>query len=57
MVPTGTRFEVVEFDGIGNFGLWQARVKDLLALQGILKGLQEKKSDEMEDQDWEEMQL
>ena len=25
------KFEVVKFDGTGNFGLWQRRVKDLLA--------------------------
>jgi hypothetical protein len=37
--------------------LWQTRVKDLLAQQGVLKGLQEKKPDKMEDEDWEEMQL
>lgn len=33
------------------------RVKDMLAQQGILKGLKEKKPEKMEDDDWEEMQL
>ena len=33
------KFEVVKFDGIGNFGLWQKRVKDLLAQQGMVKAL------------------
>ena len=57
MALTGTRFEVVKFDGSGNFAMWQTRFKDLLAQQGVLKGLQEKKPDKMEDEDWEEMQL
>jgi len=35
----GSKFEVVKFDGHGNFGLWQTRVKDLLAQQGLLKTL------------------
>ena len=38
MAPTGTRFEVEEFDGSGNFALWQTRVKNLLAQQRVLKG-------------------
>ena len=25
------KFEVIKFDGTGNFGLWQRKVKDLLA--------------------------
>ena len=33
----GAKFEVVKFDGHGNFGLWQKRVKGLLAQQGLLK--------------------
>ncbi|KAE8712603.1 hypothetical protein F3Y22_tig00110239pilonHSYRG00004 [Hibiscus syriacus] len=36
----GAKFEVVKFDGQGNFRLWQTRVKDMLAQQGILKALQ-----------------
>ena len=35
----GIKFEVVKFTGHGNFGLWQTRVKDLLAQQGLLKTL------------------
>ncbi|KAL0381217.1 UNVERIFIED_CONTAM: Copia protein [Sesamum angustifolium] len=30
MAMSGAKFEVVKFDGIGNFILWQMRVKDLL---------------------------
>ena len=51
MAPTGTGFEVVKFDGSGNFSLWQTRVKDLLAQQRVLKGLQENKPGKMEDKD------
>lgn len=29
--PGGAKFEVTWFDRTGNFGLWQRRVKDLLA--------------------------
>ncbi|GMI80412.1 hypothetical protein HRI_001710500 [Hibiscus trionum] len=50
------KFEVVKFNGEGNFGLWQARVKDLLAQQGILKALRSTKPASMEDDDWEELQ-
>ena len=40
-----------KFDGNDNFALWQTRVKDLLAQQRVLKGLQEKKPGKMEDED------
>ncbi|KAE8712086.1 cytochrome P450 71A9-like [Hibiscus syriacus] len=59
-VPRGTmsgaKFEVAKFDGLGNFGLWQTRVKDLLAQQGILKALRLTKLASMEEEDWEELQ-
>jgi len=51
-----SKFEVVRFDGTGNFGLWQTRVKDLLAQQGISKALNEKKPAKVDDDKWEEMQ-
>ena len=47
MAPSGIRFEVEKFNRTENFGLWQTRVKDLLALQGCLKALQEIMSAEM----------
>ncbi|KAL0355728.1 UNVERIFIED_CONTAM: hypothetical protein Sradi_4019700, partial [Sesamum radiatum] len=50
------KFEVVKFDGTGNFGLWQTRVKDMLAQQGILKALRPQKSASMDDEVWEELQ-
>ncbi|KAK4409353.1 putative enzymatic polyprotein [Sesamum angolense] len=50
------KFEVVKFDGTGNIGLWQTRVKDPLAQQGILKVLQLHKPGSMDDEDWEELQ-
>ena len=48
MAPKGTRFEVEKFNGTGNFGLWQTRVKDLLAQWGWLKALREVMSAKME---------
>ncbi|KAE8691239.1 hypothetical protein F3Y22_tig00110890pilonHSYRG00161 [Hibiscus syriacus] len=53
---SGAKFEVVKFDGQGNFGLWQTRVKDLLAQQGILKALRPTKPASMDEEDWEELQ-
>ena len=44
-----SKFEVVRFDGTGNFGLWQTRVKDLLAQQGISRALNEKKPAKVDD--------
>ncbi|KAE8711146.1 putative ribonuclease H protein [Hibiscus syriacus] len=53
---SGAKFEVVKFDGQGNFGLWQTRVNDLLVHQGILKALRPTKPELMEEEDWEEFQ-
>ncbi|KAE8681218.1 Indole-3-acetic acid inducible 11, putative isoform 1 [Hibiscus syriacus] len=55
-VSSGAKFEVAKFDGQGNFGLWQTRVKDLLAQQGILKALRSTKPASMDEEDWEELQ-
>ena len=55
MAMSGAKFEVMKFNGHGNFGLWQTRVKDLLAQQGILKALRSQKPKSMEDEDWEEL--
>jgi len=52
----GAKFEVVKFDGHGNFGLWQTRVKDMLAQQGLLKTLKSQKPAKMEDEDWVDLQ-
>ncbi|KAE8695213.1 Oxygen-dependent coproporphyrinogen-III oxidase [Hibiscus syriacus] len=51
---SGAKFEVMKFDGQGNFGLWQTRVNDMLVQQGILKALRPTKQHrlyglEMED--------
>ncbi|KAK4389630.1 Retrovirus-related Pol polyprotein from transposon TNT 1-94 [Sesamum angolense] len=56
MAMEGAKFEVVKFDGTENFRLCQARVKDLLAQQGILKLLQPHKPTSMDDEDWDEHQ-
>ncbi|CAA0823102.1 Unknown protein [Striga hermonthica] len=52
----GSKFEVSKFDGHGNFRLWQTRVKDLLAQQGIQKRLRAEKPKGMEDDDWQDLQ-
>ena len=46
-----TKFDVGKFDGTENFGLWQRRVKDLLAQQRMLKALEETKPQGVEDHD------
>ncbi|KAL6508621.1 hypothetical protein OROGR_023332 [Orobanche gracilis] len=51
----GAEFEVGKFDGTGNFGLWQRRVKDVLAQQGLSKALRENKPVDTDQLDWEEL--
>ena len=51
-ISGGAKFEVVKFDGHDNFGLWQMRVKDLLAQQRLLKTLKSQKPAKIEDEDW-----
>jgi hypothetical protein len=51
-----SKFKVTRFDGTENFRLWQTRVKDLLAQQGISRALDEKKPTTVDDDKWEEMQ-
>ena len=55
MAMWGAKFEVVKFDRTGNFRLWQIRVKDLLAQQGIVKALRPQKPASIEAKDWEEL--
>lgn len=49
-----TKFDVMKFDGTGNFRLWQQRVKDLLVQQGLVKALK-KKPEFMITDDWDEL--
>ena len=53
------KVDVVKFDGTGNFGLWQRRVKDLLVQQGLVKALYGKarKPEMMTDDKWEELNM
>jgi len=51
-----SKFEVARFDGTGNFGLWQMKVKDLLTQQSISRALNEKKPAKVDDDKWEKMQ-
>ncbi|MCH97705.1 retrotransposon protein putative Ty1-copia subclass, partial [Trifolium medium] len=55
MTINPAKFKVARFDGTGNFGLWQRRVKDLLAQQSLQKALRETKPTYMDDTDWAEM--
>ena len=48
------KFDLVKFDGFGNFSLWQRRVKDLLVQQGMVKALYEKQPEGMDDMDWKD---
>ena len=50
------KFEIIKFDGTGNFGLWQRRVKDLLVQQGMVKALLEEKPESMEKTEWKELE-
>ena len=53
---SSAKFEVVKFDETGNFGLWQRKVKDLLAQQGMVKALYGTKPESMEEADWKELE-
>ncbi len=53
---SSAKFEVNKFNGTGNFGLWQRRVKDLLMQQGMAKALVKTKPEKMEEADWLELQ-
>ena len=55
MASMAFKFEVARFDGTRNFELWQMRVNDLLAQQGISRALNEKKPAKVDDDKWEEM--
>jgi hypothetical protein len=50
---------LVKFDGTGNFGLWQRRVKDMLMQQGLVKALyrKTKKPEKMTDDEWGELDM
>ncbi|KAF1860263.1 hypothetical protein Lal_00037601 [Lupinus albus] len=50
------KFEVGKFDGTSNFGLWQKRVMDVLAQQGLSKALRENKPDGMDQMDWNKVE-
>jgi len=54
-----TKFEIEKFNGNGNFGLWQKRVKALMVQQGLHKTLQGKsaKPAGTSNEDWEEIDL
>ena len=53
---SSVKFDLMKFDGTGNFGLWQRRVKDLLVQQGMVKALYGKQPEGMDDLDWKELE-
>ncbi|RVX11676.1 Retrovirus-related Pol polyprotein from transposon TNT 1-94 [Vitis vinifera] len=50
------KFNVVKFDGSGNFSLCQKRVKHLLVQQGMVKALYRKQPEGMDDIDWKDLE-
>ena len=59
MVEIGTssaKFDVMKFDGSGNFRLCQRRVNDLLVQQRMVKALYRLKPEGMSDIDWKELE-
>jgi hypothetical protein len=50
------KFDMMKFDGSGNFRLWQRRVKNLLVQQGMVKALYGTKLEGMADIDWKELE-
>jgi hypothetical protein len=49
---SSAKFDVMKFNGIRNFRLWQQRDKDLLVQQGMVKVLYGTKPEDMLDIDW-----
>ena len=54
---SSAKFDVVKFDGSGNFDLWQRRVKDLLVQQGMVKALYGKQLKGMNNMDWKDLEV
>ena len=50
----GIKFEIQNFDGKINFGLWQRRMKNILIQQGIKVALlgKDKKPSKIDDDEW-----
>ena len=48
---------IVKFDGSGNFGLWQGRVKDVLVQQDLVKALIGKQPEGMKDAEWQDSEM
>ena len=53
---SSAKFDIVKFDGSGNFGLWLRRVKDLSVQQGMVKALYGKQPEGMNDMDWKNLE-
>ena len=53
---SSAKFNMMKFDGSGNFELWQRHVKNLLVQQGMVKALYGSKPEGMADIDWKELE-
>ena len=53
---SSTKLNMVKFNGSGNFGLWQRKVKDLLVQQGMVKALYGKQPEGMNNMDWKDLE-
>ena len=45
-------FDLKKFDGTNNFGMWQCEVLDILSQQELDVALEEKKSDDIDEEKW-----
>ena len=48
--------QVENFDGKGNFNVWQCRVQDALVQQGFIDALEGTKQDKTTNQEWKVME-
>ncbi|MFQ6661961.1 hypothetical protein Gotur_029954 [Gossypium turneri] len=52
---TTIRFEIEKFDGETNFNLWQIRMMTILVQTGLKKVVTEKKPENLNQTEWEEL--
>lgn len=51
------KFNIIKFEGTGNFELWKMRVKDLLVQQNMMKVLCENKPKGIEKTEWKKLEV
>ncbi|MBA0669693.1 hypothetical protein Goklo_029361 [Gossypium klotzschianum] len=50
-----TRFDIEKFNGITNFNLWQVLIMTILVQIGLKKVVTEKKPENLDQLEWEEL--